>query len=122
MKQLTAFAAALAITAAVGISILLLGANALFNQNTVAAKDSPGSVTSVQGTSLSGAAAASQVDQATLNQYQAQLADVQQQLTDATDQIQQYQQLLRVLARQGLINISADGTIYIPRFQGNDSP
>ncbi len=126
MKNITALLAAFVMTAVVGMCVLVLGANALFNKNTVAAStgtfNNPGQA---QGVALSGdspSASAAGDNQALISQYQSQLNDAQQQLADASNQIQQYQQVLRALARQGLISISPDGTIYIQRQFGDDAP
>ena len=48
-------------------------------------------------------------------QYQTELARVTQQMNDATAQADQLQQILVALQQRGVIQISADGRISIPR-------
>ena len=108
MKQKSALLSALIITAVIGLGMLLLSVNALFNKNTVPVSNSPAQVSSVDPAQGS-----------TLAQYQTELAAAQQQLDQANNQIQQYQSLLLALQQRGVIMIGRDGNIYIP---SNNTP
>lgn len=108
MKQKSALLSAFIITGVIGLGMLLLSVNALFNKNTVPVSNSPAQVSSVDPAQGS-----------TLAQYQTELAAAQQQLDQANNQIQQYQSLLLALQQRGVIMIGRDGNIYIP---SNNTP
>ncbi len=141
MKVIPAIFAALLITTLVGVGIMVVGANALFNQNTLPVLNSPQQAVSgaaaagTTGTTQQAGQQASQ-QQAQLQQmqnlvqqyqqrekqYQTQLNNAAQQLNQANQQVQQYQQLLEALQQQGVIRITADGQVMVPRqrFSGDD--
>jgi len=108
MKQKSALLSAFIITGVIGLGMLLLSVNALFNKNTVPVSNSPSQISSVDPAQGS-----------TLAQYQTELAAAQQQLDQANNQIQQYQSLLLALQQRGVIMIGRDGNIYIP---SNNTP
>jgi uncharacterized protein HemX len=124
MKKLPAFIAAFIITACIGVGILALAANALFNQNTVALASAPSQTANVS----------SQADPATIQQmqdlinqyqqrekqYQDELNQASQQLADANQQISGYQNILQQLQQMGVINISRNGQISVPQSFGDD--
>ncbi len=136
MRNLTALLASFLITGTTAVVMLAIGGNALVNKNTVPMSDSPagtaqGTAAGVSSAALragpSGATAdteAAQLNQLTdlikqyqqrEQQYQSQLDQVSQQLSQASSQIQSYQQLLLALQSQGVIVITQDGRILIPR-------
>ena len=105
-NRFPALIAAFGITALVGIGILLIGLNALFNPQPALAQSTTGNQTFDVSTSN---ATEIQQLQDTITQYQSQL-------DQANFQIQQYQGLIIALQNQGVIRINQDGTISIPRF------
>jgi predicted Rossmann fold nucleotide-binding protein DprA/Smf involved in DNA uptake len=146
MKQVQAIIAALVITAFTGLGIFAIGSNAFLNTNTVPIQNSPNDANTAVVTTT-GASAESQVAvdaatqaqlkqmqdlvtqyQAREKQYQTELADAAQKLKDATSQaqqaaqqVQQYQDILMQLQQRGVIRVTADGQIQIPRRGGNVS-
>ncbi len=114
MKHATAILASIFITAIVGLGILFLGADALFNKNTVPLQSSPATLSGVSQTISS-----SQPLQAQLDQYKAQLADTQAQLDQANQTLAQYQSLIDALQQAGLIRVQSDGSILIRGGFGN---
>ena len=114
MKHFSAIITALLITAVIGFGIVVIGVNAMTNRNTVALQNSPN--TSLVGTSntSSDPATSSSSASADVQQLQQQLSDTQAQLEQATQAVQQYQELLRALQQRGVIVIGQDGRIYLP--------
>ncbi len=131
-KQAPAFFAALLITLVVGMGMVVIGGNAAVNKNSVPVLDAP----SQNSQAASGApdpASSSQTQveqlQALVAQYQAreqqyqdqlnsaqqQLSEAQSQLDQASETVQQYQRVLLILQRRGLIQIDQDGRIFLPR-------
>jgi septal ring factor EnvC (AmiA/AmiB activator) len=127
-KQWAALAAALLMTACVGIAILAIGGVAMFNQSGVAPANSVS-----QASKFANASITQQTD---LQQLQAQLAQYQQrdqqyqareqqlqkalsqaqgQVQQAQAQMQQIQMLLAALQQRGIITIGSDGSIFINR-------
>ncbi len=115
MKHATAILASIVITGLLGLGIIILGANALTNKNTVPVQNSP--------TSISGVTQpidTSQSLQSQIAQYQAQVNSLQTQLDQANQMLAQYQSLIDSLQQAGVIRIQSDGSISIPRsFFGN---
>jgi uncharacterized protein YlxW (UPF0749 family) len=115
-KALPALVAALSMTIFVGLAIMAFGLNALFNQNVSvaqAAAQPDSQVTADQATI--------QDLQATISQYQAREAQYQDELHRAAYQIsqfsqqnQQYKQLFQSLQNAGVIQVTSDGGV-IPR-------
>jgi peptidoglycan hydrolase CwlO-like protein len=118
VKKVTAILAAFVITSIIGTGILLIGINALTNDNTAPIQNSPSSVTSdtasIDTANSTGDPSTVQQLQDQVLQLQSQLDTTLQQLSQRNDQLQQYQYLLRELQRQGLIQIESDGLIDIP--------
>ncbi len=122
-KQFGALLAAILITGAIVLSMFVVGANAMTNQNGTAVSNSPASaaapVTSNTNSSSS--------DQATIAQLQAQIAQYQAreqqyqtalnsdnaQLSQVASQQQMIQQLLAYLQNRGIISIDSQGNIYV---------
>ena len=146
MKQVSAIIAALVITAFTGLGIFAIGSNAFLNTNTVPIQNSPTDATTSASTTTGSSAVADPATQAQLKQmqdlvaqyqarekqYQSELADAAQKLKDATSQaqqaqaeaqqaaqqVQQYQDILMQLQQRGVIRVTADGQIMIPRRGG----
>jgi hypothetical protein len=120
-KQLVAFFAAMFITGLLAMSMVVIGVNAMTNQNgTVVSNLSTGAA--VAGSTTSTSDQAQQIAQlqaqvaqyqAREQQYQAALESDNQQLTQAASEIQTIQQLLTYLQNNGLITINNQGQIYI---------
>ncbi len=110
MKQVTAILASIAITGVLGLGILFLGANALFNKNTVPLQSSPSAISGV-----SQPVDSTQSLQSQIAQYKTQLATTQTQLDQANQMLAQYQSLLDTLQQDGVIRVQSDGSILIPR-------
>jgi len=122
-KQVIAFLSAFIITAIVALSMLVVGVNAANNPNGVAASNSPTAAASATN-SVSTNSDASQTQIAQLQslvaqyqardqQYQAALNNDNQQLAQASQEMQMIQQLLLYLQNHGLIQIDSQGQISI---------
>lgn len=119
-KQVVAFLFAFIITAIVGLSMLVVGVNAAINPNGVLVSNSPAS-SAAKSASLSPTDQAqiaqlqSLVDQykAREQQYQAVINSDNQQLSQASQEIQMIQQLLAYLQNRGLIQIDSQGQITV---------
>jgi hypothetical protein len=120
-KQVIAFLSAFIITAIVALSMLVVGVNAASNPNSVAASNS---ATAPAAASVSSGSAASPAEVARLQsllaqyqardqQYQAALASDNQQLAQASQEMQMIQQLLVYLQNHGLIQINSQGQISV---------
>jgi peptidoglycan hydrolase CwlO-like protein len=119
-KQIVALLAAMLITGLIAMSMVVIGANAMTNQNGTAVSNSPASVAAAGSTTTSS-------DQAQITQLQAQVAQYQareqqyqaalnsdnQQLTQAASELQMIQQLLAYLQSRGLIQIDNQGQITV---------
>ena len=145
MKRLQGLIAATLVTFIVGFGMLAIGVNAASNSNSVPVSDSPVSNSPASDSRAQTSAATtsnvvnisnSAADQAQIKQlqdtlqqyqdrekqyqdrekqYQTELARVSQQMNDATAQADQLRQILSALQERGVIQISADGRISIPR-------
>ncbi len=132
MKRKPALIAAFLTTLVIAIVMVLVGANALFNPNsipvsaaaptTVAASDTGGVVavsantTTDQVQQLNALIAQYQARE---QQYQQREQQYQQQLTDASSQVQDLQSVLQQLQRMGVIRIDQNGQISVPRRGGD---
>ncbi|MFL7894190.1 MAG: hypothetical protein ACK2UM_02545 [Anaerolineales bacterium] len=125
-RTLPAVVAALGMTVFIGLAVLALGLNALFNKNisTVQAATLPEQSTVADQ-------AANQDLQSLVSQYQEREVQYQDQLLQASNQIneisqqnQQYRQLIQALQNAGVIQITQDGQVLLsrpaPRF-GDDN-
>jgi uncharacterized protein YpmS len=118
-KQMSALFAAMLITGLLAMSMVVIGANAMTNQNGTATSNSnaqasaAGSTTSSSDQAQLIAQLQAQVAQyqAREQQYQAALDSDNQQLTLATSELQMIQQLLVYLQSHGLISIDNQGQI-----------
>ena len=140
MKRLQGLIAATLVTVIIALGMVAIGVNAASNSNSVPVSDSP-----AQAAQAAQAAAAtsnvvnisnSAADQSQIKQlqdtlkqyqdrekqyqdrekkYQTELAKVSQQMNDATAQVDQLKQILMALQERGVIQISSDGRISIPR-------
>jgi hypothetical protein len=123
-KQFGALMAAILITGAIVLSMFVVGASAMTNQNGVAVSNSPAAAAAVASTTAS---SSSTSDQALIAQLQAQVAQYQsreqqyqtslnsdnQQLSQVASQTQMVQQLLTYLQQRGIITIDSQGNIYV---------
>lgn len=121
MKIFPGILASLLITALVGAGMFVIGGNALLNNNTAPVSNSP-QTAQAQGVSApSGQTQVQQLEnlvqqyQQREKQYQAQLNTAAQRLNQANEQVQSYQQVLSALQERGVIQITNDGQILIPR-------
>lgn len=124
-KQFGALLAAILITGAIVLSMYVVGANAMTNQNGVVVSNSPAAAATAASTSSSSGSSAS--DQALIAQLQAQVAQYQareqqyqaalnsdnQQLSQAASEQQMIQRLLVYLQQRGVISIDSQGNIYV---------
>jgi hypothetical protein len=138
MKRLQGFIAATLVTVIIALGMVAIGVNAASNSNSVPVSDSPAQAAQASAATTSNVVniSNSAADQAQIKQlqdtlkqyqdrekqyqdrekqYQTELAKVSQQMNDATAQAEQLQQILIALQQRGVINISADGRISIPR-------
>lgn len=125
-KQVVAFLSAFIITAVVALSMLVVGVSAAVNPNGVAASNTSGSSTvkSVSSSTSDQAQIAqlqSQIAQyqARDQQYQTALASDNQQLSQATQEMQMIQRLLVYLQDRGMIQINSQGQITVTSGIGN---
>jgi uncharacterized protein YlxW (UPF0749 family) len=121
-KQFGALLAAILITGAIVLSMFVVGANAMTNQNGTAVSNSPASAAAAVTSNTN-----SSSDQATIAQLQAQIAQYQAreqqyqtalnsdnaQLSQVASQQQMIQQLLAYLQNRGIITIDSQGNIYV---------
>ena len=119
-KKITALLAAILITGSIALSMLVVGANAMANQNGTPASNSISS-TAKAGSSptLSPQEQIVQL-QAQITQYQQREQQYQDalnndnaQLSQASSELQMIQQLLAYLQNQGLISIDGRGQITV---------
>ena len=129
-KQLIAFIAAVLITGTIALSMFVVGANALANQNGTVASNSPSSQSSVATTgSTTTSSDQGQIAQlqslvaqyqSREQQYQSALNADNTQLTQAASEMQTIQQLLAYLESRGIIQIDNQGQITVmTRGDGN---
>ena len=122
-KQLIAFIAAVLITGTIGLSMFVVGTNALANQNGAVASNSSSS-TSPAATTGSASANSDQAQiaqlqslvaqyQAREQQYQTALNNDNSQLAQAATEMQTIQQLLAYLESRGIIQINSQGQITV---------
>ncbi len=129
MNRIKAIAVSLVITAVIGCGMLAIGWSALFNPNGVAPSNSPGAASVPVVEAASTTTDVKQLQdlvrqyQQREQQYQQQLNTAANRLNQANQQLQSYQQLISALQQAGVIQISANGQVYIPqqRFGGDDN-
>jgi uncharacterized protein YlxW (UPF0749 family) len=134
MKIFPALFAAMVITVLVGAAMFIIGANALFNKNIVPITNSPQAVSAAANPSQANQPESEQQQiqqlqslvqqyQQREKQYQAQINSAAQRLNQDNQQIQSYQQLLADLQQAGIIRITPDGQVIVPRqrFSGGDN-
>jgi hypothetical protein len=134
MKIVPAIIAAFFITALVAAGMLIIGGNALINQNTIPLDNSPQTNTIETSSTQDQTSHTAVTDQQKIQQlhnlvqqyqarekqYQTQLNDAAQRINQENQQMESYQQLLTALQRQGIIRITNDGQVLIPRRGGNN--
>ncbi len=116
MKRITAIIAAAVVTALIAFGMLVVGASAIFNPNSVPVSDSPVSSAAVSNTTTDPQAQAeiSRL-QSLVSQYQNREQQYQAQLNQLNQQVQQYQDILVQLQQRGIIRIGQDGSIQLRR-------
>jgi uncharacterized protein YpmS len=120
-KQIFALFSALLITGIIAMSMLVIGAGAMTNQNGTAISNSSGKVvaasssvgTSDQSQQITQLQAQVAQYQSREQQYKAALDSDNQQLTRAASETQMIQQLLAYLQSHGLIQINDQGQIFV---------
>jgi septal ring factor EnvC (AmiA/AmiB activator) len=119
MKKTPALIAAFVMTLIVGLGMLLVGSNALFNPSSVAlasSSNTPDATVNPNSTDqLQQLQSLVAQYQSREQQYQQQLNQLQQQVTQSNTQVKQYQQLVTELQRRGIIQINQNGQIQLPR-------
>lgn len=125
-KQIGALLAAILITGAIAVFMVVVGANAMTNQKGTAVSNSPASVAAAGSTTASSdQAQIAQLQslvaeyQAREQQYQAALKSDNDQLTQSASELQMIQQLLAYLQSHGLIQIDNQGQIYVTGGSGD---
>ena len=125
-KQIGALLAAILITGAIAMSMVVVGANAMTYQKGTAVSNSPASVAAAGSTTASSdQAQIAQLQslvaeyQAREQQYQAALKSDNDQLTQSASEVQMIQQLLAYLQSHGLIQIDNQGQIYVTGGSGD---
>jgi small-conductance mechanosensitive channel len=116
-RTLPALVAALSMTGFIGLAVLAFGLNALFNKNISTAQ----AATQPELTTVADQAV-NQDLQSLVSQYQEREVQYQDQLLQATNQIneisqqnQQYRQLIQALQNAGVIQITQDGQVLLSR-------
>lgn len=107
-KQIQALVAAILVTAVIGLGMLAIGVNAALNTNTVPVSDSPSVAAAANDSQIS-----AQDSSGLIAQYQDREKQYQSQLSQATAQAQDLQNILNELQRRGIIRINSDGTIQL---------
>ncbi len=126
MKIFPGLIASLLITVLIGAAMFLVGGNALLNPNTVPVSNSPQAVSAAANNAQANQPQVQQLEslvqqyQQREQQYQTQLNTAAQRLNQADQQLQSYQQLIDALQQQGVIRITSNGQVLIPR-QGRGS-
>jgi acyl-CoA synthetase (NDP forming) len=115
-KQFVAFLAAFLITGVIALSMFAVGANALLNPNGVPVSNSPAQAAAASADPTSSSSAQAQIAQlqSQVAQYQAALQNDNQMLSQASQELQNVQQLLLYLQSRGLIQIDSQGNITVP--------
>lgn len=120
-KQIVALLAAMLITGTIAMSMLVIGVNAMTNQNgttvsnSLASSAAAGSIPSASDQAQQIAQLQSEVAQyqAREQQYKAALDSDNTQLAQTASEVQMIQQLLSYLQNRGLITIDSQGKIYV---------
>jgi TolA-binding protein len=121
MKHASAITTALIITAIIALGIMVVGVSAFTNKNVVPLQNSPNASSANSSTNLgTNSAQSSGSTSAQVQQLQQQVNDLQSQLSQASQIIGQYQNLILVLQQRGVISIDSNGNIYLPQ-GGSDS-
>jgi peptidoglycan hydrolase CwlO-like protein len=119
-KQIIALLAAILITGSIGLSMVLVGANALTNQNGTAVLNSiPAAGKAGESAVKSDKEQIAQLQaqvaqyQSREQQYQAALNSDSTQISQASAEMQMVQELLAYLQNRGLISIDSRGQILV---------
>ncbi len=123
MKKLIAILTAAIITSLVALAMLVVGANAMMNPNSVPVSDSPNAPAAVtQPATTVDPQAVNQINQlkSLVAQYQSREQQYQAQVNQLNGEVQQLQGVLQQLQRMGIIRINADGSIQLARGRRGD--
>ena len=131
MKKKPALIAAFLTTVIIAVAMVLVGASAFYNPNSLPISNSRAQA-SAGGSNASANAAISTADQEIQQlkdlvsqyqqrdqQYQQRDKQYQSQINQLSSQLQQYQSLVEALQARGIIQISSSGEVFIPRGFGN---
>jgi hypothetical protein len=116
-KQGPAILAALVMTAVIGFLIVGLGINALFNNNvaTAQAVGLPDPSLSVDRATIDQLQSLIEQYQTREVQYQTEMQQAADQLNQTNAELQRYQDLVAALQNSGIIQITADGRVFVGR-------
>ncbi len=114
-KHIPALIAAFVMTALIGVVMLALGANALFNKQASSAEAAAAATEIVTPDALTADDLQALVAeyQVREGQYQAELTQAAEQLTQTNTELQQYQSLIAALQNAGVIQINANGQVMV---------
>jgi peptidoglycan hydrolase CwlO-like protein len=121
MKRFQAIVAAALTTALIALGMVVIGADAASNTNTVPVSNSPSSTTTL-ASNTTAVDAQTQLGQlqSLINQYQdrekqyqTEINNLSQKLSQANGQVDQLQQILLALQQRGVIQITQDGQVLI---------
>lgn len=118
-KHVPALIIAFGMTALVAVAMIALGANALFNQNITSAEAAP-AVTEIvipEDASFDDLQAIITEYQTREAQYQAELTQAAEQLSEANGKVQQYEALITELQTMGVITMDANGQVTVTQAQ-----
>jgi TolA-binding protein len=123
VKRLEAMIAAVIVTGIIGACILLVGASALLNPNSVPASNSADEPAAVANLTAGDPQTLAQVNQLKdiVGQYQNREKQYQSQIDQLNGQVKQLQGIMTELQRRGVIRILNDGTIQLGRSNLNSN-
>jgi uncharacterized protein HemX len=128
MKPLPAFLAALAVSIAIGLTMLGIGGDAFFNTNTVQAANSPAQTAVISNVSAETSTTTSSTDQQIAQlqslvqqyqdrekQYQSELDTAAQTIKNDESQLASLQQVIQALIDRGILSVDANGNLTLRR-------
>ncbi len=120
MKRIQAIIAATIITGIIAAGMLVIGASAILNQNTVPVSNSPSAAPAVTNITSTDPQAQAEINrlQSLVSQYQNREQQYQAQINQLNGQVQQMTDILNQLQQRGIIRIMNDGSIQLGRGRG----
>lgn len=115
LKRVSAIIGAALVTALIAFGMLVVGASAVFNPNSVPVSDSPVSSAPVSDNTSTDPQAEIRRLQSLVSQYQSREQQYQAQVNQLSQQLQQDQNILVQLQQRGIIRIGQDGSIQLRR-------